>query len=260
MVSPSSITNLAYYRVHLATAKEDDFLALHEQFVQWLANLKESSLDQLEQQNYLAQHQEFFTTCQRRYLTLKERQEVNLLIEKSQRVNMVGDSLISRFGINAYERVRDLSQMVDFSACQRCIMVGCGALPATLFYLYDRYPTLEYIGIDIDPVALTTAQEAMDSLGIEKIRLVEADGSQFDYAETDLVYIANQVSPKSLVLEHIAATVEQTVQLVMRDPTRRGKLLADCGRDVLPRQFSLVQKGEESQSFLSVDLLLRLQP
>lgn len=259
--TPSGKTILADYYVRLATTKEDEFLAMHEEFVSWLANLEESSLEELEQQDYLAQHQEFFTACQRRYLAVKERQEVNSLLEKSKTVKKsVGASLMSGFGINTYERVEDLCHMVDFSDCQRCVMVGCGALPATLFYLYDRYPKLEYIGIDIDPVALATAKEAMSLLGIEKICLVEADGSQFDYVDAGFVYIANQVSPKSLVLERIAATADETVQVVMRDPTRRGKLLADCGKDVLPSQFSLVRKGKKSQHFLSQDLFLRRQP
>ncbi len=261
MIDQSGKTILGDYRMGLATTKDDEFLAVHEEFVRWLANLEESSVEELEQQDYLAHHQEFFTGCQRRYLAVKERQEVNSLLEKSKTVNRsVGDRLMSAFGINTYERVEDLCQMVDFSDCQRCVMVGCGALPATLFYLYDRYPKLEYIGIDIDSVALTTAKEAMYLLGMEKICLVEADGSQFDYVDAGFVYIANQVSPKSLVLERIAATADETVQVVMRDPTRRGKLLADCGKDFLPRQFSLVRKGKESQHFLSLDLLLRLQP
>ena len=261
MVKPSGKTILADYCVRLATTKEDEFLALHEEFVRWLAILGESSVEELEQQDYIAQHKEFFTACQRRYLAIKERQENNSLLKKSKTVNRsVGQHLITGFGIKTYERVQDLCQMVDFSASPRCVMVGCGALPATLFYLYDRYPTLEYIGIDIDSVALAMAKEAMCLLGIEKICLVQADGSEFDYVEAGLVYIANQVCPKSLVLERIAATADETVQVVMRDPTRRGKLLADCGKDVLPSQFSLVRKSKESQDFLSLDLLLRLQP
>ncbi len=261
MIDQSGKTILGDYRIGLATAKDDEFLALHEEFIRWLANLEESAIKELEQQDYLAQHQEFFTACQRRYLAAKERQEVNSLLEKNKTVNRsIGDRLMSGFGINTYERVQDLCQMVDFSHCQRCVMVGCGALPATLFYLYDRYPKLEYIGIDIDSVAIAKAKETISWLGIEKICLVEADGSKFDYVEAGFVYIANQVSPKDLVLERIAATADPTVQVVMRDPTRRGKLLADCGKNFLPRQFSLVQKGKESQHFLSLDLFLRLQP
>jgi len=197
MVYQSEKTILADYRMRLTTTKEDEFLALHEEFIRWLANLEESSVEELEQQDYLAKHQEFFTACQRRYLAVKERQEVNSLPGKSKTVNRsVGDRLMSGFGRNTYERVQDLCQMVDFSDCQRCVMVGCGALPATLFYLYDRYPKLEYIGIDIDSVAISTAKETLCLLGIEKICLVEADGSEFDYVEAGLVYIANQVSLK----------------------------------------------------------------
>src|ERR687886_230706 len=105
MVEPSQKAILADYRVRLATTQEDEFLAVHEEFVSWLANLEESSLEELEQQDYLTQHQEFFTACQRRYLAVKERQEVSSLLEKRKTVNLSGcERLMSEFGINTYER------------------------------------------------------------------------------------------------------------------------------------------------------------
>jgi hypothetical protein len=260
MVAQSENTILADYCTRLTTNKDDDFLTVHEEFIGWLASLEESYIEELEQEDYLAQYKEFFTASQRRYLTVKERQEVNLLLEKSKTIDtLLGDCLMSGFGINTYQRVQGLCQMVDFSDCQKCVMVGCGALPATLFYLYDRYPMIEYVGIDIDSIALAKAKEIIYLLGIEKIKLVESDGCKFDYVEAGMIYIANQVSPKAIVLKRIAETADPIVQVVMRDPTRRGKLLADCGKDDLPDQFSLVQKGNESQHFLSLDLFLRLR-
>ena len=127
-------------------------------------------------------------------------------------------------------------------------MVGCGALPSTLFWLYDHYPSMEYIGIDIESDYIDLASDVVKGLRLKGILLKKADGRELDYSSVDFIYVANQVTPKKDVLEHIANTVAKNTQIIVRNPTRLGKLFAECIRNTLPRKFSIAHSGSDTNS------------
>jgi hypothetical protein len=149
-----------------------------------------------------------------------------------------------------------MSEKIDFTRCRRAVMVGCGALPSTLFWLYDHYSTINYVGLDIDAECVALASKATNALKIKGIQILNRDGREFDFSGVDFIFIANQISPKKAVLERIADTSDRDVQLVVRNPTRLGRLFAECIRDNLPLGFSIQHDGKESRAFLSANLFL----
>jgi trans-aconitate methyltransferase len=157
------------------------------------------------------------------------------------------------FARDAYKRVADLIGMVQ--ACNNLVMVGCGAFPATLFWLRDHFPGARYTGLDTDARCVETATKLAEAMGIEMSFNV-IDGSDYNFAGADFVYVANQVVPKKAVLQQVARSGNVT-RVVVREPTRKGELLAEAVRYDLPEEFVVESEGVESPIFLSYDLLLR---
>ena len=137
-------------------------------------------------------------------------------------------------------------------------MIGCGALPATLFWVRDHYSSVHCVGLDVDSRCVRLAADIVEHLGLTRLSISDGDGRDLDYGDADFIYVANQVTPKRQVLERIAKTATRMTQVVVRNPMARGVLLAECVRDDLPEGFSAVGAGRESSVFLSEDLLLRL--
>ena len=168
------------------------------------------------------------------------------------------ESISKGFGRNAYERVRDLKDMVDFRACHSVVMVGSGAFPATLFWLHDHFPHMQYVGLDIDTRCVAMATLLTKATGMNNIHFEVVNGSYYNFRGADFVYIANQVIPKRAVLEQISRRAGP-LQVVVREPTRKGELLAEAIRHDLPSEFAIETAGTGSQDFLSYDLSLRLR-
>jgi hypothetical protein len=238
------------------TNNDRNFISLYEKFIQDFSTCDVNAFDRMKKSVFLY-HAAFFTNCQRRYLSINERESVKSLLKAGGKGNCsISDLLVSPFGKNSYDRVRDLSKKIDFTRCRRTVMVGCGALPTTLFWLYDHYPTIDYFGLDIDAECVALASKAMGALNITRTRILNQDGRDFDFSGIDCIFIANQVTPKKAVLERIADTSDTDAQVIVRNPTPLGKLLAECIRDNLPPGFSIQHEGNESQAFLSMNLFL----
>ncbi len=252
----SGIHFLQRYRERLSLVESEQFIDVHEGFVRELAGRESDPTDGLntdERELYIA----FFSQCQRRYLATKEREasETMMALLNGATASAV-ETISGSFGRAAYERVRDLKEIVDFRSCSRVVMVGSGAFPVTLFWLHDHFPQLHYTGLDIDARCVEMAAALTKAMGLSNIQFEAIDGSHHDFDGADLVYVANQVVPKKSVLEQVCRS-DSTTQVVIREPTRRGELLAEAVRYDVPSEFAIEDKGFESPTFLSYDLYLR---
>ena len=225
----------------------------HEGFVAGLSNYSPDHLSQAE----IACHAGFFSAAQKRYLAHKERIAnqllTRILLECPSRI---GDCLEDSFSRSSYQRVQDLRRLLDLSDCRRFVMVGCGAFPATMFWLSDHFPDIDCIGLDIDAETVALAAGLASRLGRSQLRFLSIDGCDFDFSGADFVFVANHVMPKRAVLEQLLRSGKQGVQVVVREPTRLGELLAESVRPDMPAGFSIAESGEDSRTFLSYDLVL----
>ena len=241
---------LEQYQTKLSTVSGEQFATTHESFVRELARRQDdptAGLDSAERAHFAA----FFSQCQRRYLAIKEKQESEAMMKVVDGATVSAIMDIG-FGRDAYDRVADLIGMV--STYRNLVMVGCGAFPATLFWLCDHFPRVHYTGLDIDARCVGTATKLTEAMGIEMDFKV-IDGRDYDFADADFVYVANQVAPKKAVLEQVGRS--GITRVVVREPTRKGELLAEAVRYDLPEEFVVESEGVESPIFLSYDLLLR---
>ncbi len=241
-------------RTLLSVVSDERFAGAHEAFLAELTALDDDLIDWADER--LVAYSTFFSRCQRRYLAIKEKEANNWMLTRLDDVTATWAERMNAFGRDSYERVRDLKDMVDFGACRRVVMVGSGAFPATLFWLHDHFPGLQYTGLDVDSRCAEMATRLAKSLGIDRMCFVVVDGSRFDFGGADFVYVANHVTPKNDVLRQIGRS-GSAAQVVVREPTHRGRLLAEGVRDDLPSAFAVQSSGIESRAFLSYDLLLR---
>jgi len=241
-----------YHRELPLDLDDDSFVRLHEWFLGQLSTIGSLHLDVAERASY----GEFCSRCHKRYLTIKEAEaNKNLLAVASNARAPIGGNLSGR-DRNAYDRVRDLRKLVDFRHCENVVMVGSGAFPSALLWLRDNFPKLRYVGLDIDPRCVRMATELFAALGIENVHFDLIDGRQYDFCGIDFVYVANTVVPKRAVLEQIARSTS-VCQVVVREPTPTGELLAEAVRPNLPSLFVADAAGGPGGFSMSYDLLLR---
>jgi SAM-dependent methyltransferase len=97
-------------------------------------------------------------------------------------------------------------KLVDFSTCRRFLVMGCGRVPATLFHLHDRTDIECLVGIDRDPQSLALARQLGDRFGLRRIRIVEADAGNMNYAGFDIICWAPFALLRRKIMARVAAT------------------------------------------------------
>lgn len=193
-----------------------------------------------------------------RYVRMNEVQEVEKrLADNNGGIEGTHFSGMSDFAESSYRRVRDMFTRVDFSACRRFVMVGCGPLPVTILHVMDETGVPEIIAIDIDETALKLNEAAFPSSD-GRLQMIHADGSQYDYSAVDIVYIANLISPKSAVLSQVADSASAGTRVILRDPFSMGRLFAESGIDSLDSRYEILGDGDGDPRFMSRHVFLQL--
>jgi hypothetical protein len=158
-------------------------------------------------------------------------------------------------GAAAYDRVADMFAQIDFSNCRRFVLVGGGELPMTALHVHDRTGVAHIDCLDTRPEAVRSTEALAAWLGSDRLRAICFDGAQHDYSGADVVFVANMVSPKRVVLARILDTAPVHVRVILRDPYSLGLLWAEAGGAELDPRLSIVARGAGSR-FLSRDLFL----
>jgi hypothetical protein len=156
----------------------------------------------------------------------------------------------------ADHRGGDKFQAIDFSICKRMVMVGCGPCPSTVLHVCDKIDVAEIVALDVLPDAVDTARKVFKHVGISHARAEVCPGERFDYADADVVFVANMVSPKPAVLSRIADTAPASVQIVVREPYSLGLLWAESAEINLDPRLQIAGRGRGSYR-RSRDLYLR---
>jgi len=264
-----------YHQERPLDLDDDRFVSLHEWFLHELSTIDNLAdhLNATERTNYGA----ICSRCHKRYLAIKEAQENKTLLAKVRNAGTsTEEKNLTGFGRNAFPPLTTTQLaafrggrgfnpacqasslrtiLLEFRNCTNVAMVGSGAFPATLLWLRDNFPTLRYVGLDVDPGCVKMAAELVAALGIDNVHFEPIDGSLYDFGGFDFVYVANYVVPKRAVLEQIARSTSVR-RVVVREPTRGGELLADPVKPHLPPAFVVDAAGAAS-GLMQYDLHLR---
>ena len=155
-----------------------------------------------------------------------------------------------------YNRSDDMFEKLNFRDCRLLAMVGCGRIPFTIFNVHDKTKIPEIIGLDILPEAINTASRLVSRLGYGRVRFELRDGRSYDYGQTQIVYVAAIVSPKSAVMSRIADTAPDDVQIVVREPFSLARLWLESIEHSLDPRLEITSMGPKSPT-MNRDVYLR---
>jgi hypothetical protein len=155
----------------------------------------------------------------------------------------------------AYRRVEGMFDQVDTASCRRFVMVGCGQLPVTAIQALERCPNATVVALDPDARAIDAVGRLREIFGWDRLHPVRVDGSDFDFADADIVYVANMVAPKHRVIARILESAPARARLIVRDPYSLGVFWAERAEPELDRRLSVTGRGPGSR-YLSRDLFL----
>jgi hypothetical protein len=191
------------------------------------------------------------------YILAAEDEQAEQLLSCAKPENFAFEKTANQFGQQAYNRVSDIFGQLDFSNCQRFVMVGCGVLPVTMFQVLDQTGVPEIIGLDVRPEAIQTLESIVEKYDMKRVKPLLMSGDDFDFSGTDIVYVANMVSPKKQVLDRVFETAAPTVQIVMRDPYSIGRLWTERGTDSLDERFEVLGHGKPAPAYFSRDVFVK---
>jgi hypothetical protein len=256
------LNNLERFRKDLERCRDEydsiTFFSLMRALISYLGEIEDPAvIELLRQSAHFGDYRDFFTSRQAAYYRAVELSEALSLRKKIRSgYRSVVEIFDREFSRNAYARIEDVFNFIDFSQCGTFVMVGCGPLPATLFCIHENTDLQTIRGLDNDKVATDSATELIAHLRLPRIRIEKRDGTDFDYQKTDVIYIANLASPKKKILDRIRETAKKDVQIVLRDPCRLGILLSERGMEDLAPHFHCIGEGIENKYFLSKHFFL----
>lgn len=149
---------------------------------------------------------------------------------------------------DAYKRLDEVFEHVDFSRCARAVMVGCGGRPFTMFRIHDQTPVPEIIGLDIVPEAAETANILAGKLGYTRCHAELCNGRDYDYRGAQVVYVASMVSPKAAIVSRIAETAPPDLQLVLWEPYSLARLWSERAEETLDPRLEVVGRTSVSRN------------
>lgn len=191
------------------------------------------------------------------YVTAQERIEAEHLLARESDGRFRYLDHAEAFGRHNYDRVRDMFDVVDFGSSRRFVMVGCGPLPMTLYHVHDRTELPDLVAIDGDADAIAKVNATARRFGLDRVSASVISGERFDYAGADVIYVANLVRPKRLVLGRIADTAPRGAAIVLREPYSLGRLLTERGTDHLDPRLRVVRVSPPELSHFSRHVFLR---
>jgi 2-polyprenyl-3-methyl-5-hydroxy-6-metoxy-1,4-benzoquinol methylase len=155
----------------------------------------------------------------------------------------------------AYDRVADIFENVDLNN-KSLVMVGCGQLPVTAIHLIEESAIKHVTALDVSEQAIKVVTRLKEKFKWEKLDAQYCNGSEYDYNDADIIYIANMVRPKSAVINQVLKTARPDAEIIVREPYALGKLWADCAQSSLDSRLKIASFGPGSR-YLSRDAFMQ---
>jgi len=208
--------------------KQQKFFQVMEKFRIYLANITDEKLiDMVMHSERYVHYKKYFRDQNDYFMRALETVEALDIINKNTGVDSTLLNIISTDYLkNRYlQKSHDL-RLANLSNIKKIVMVGCGPFPDTLLYLYENTNIPELIGLDYNEEAIFISAQFIENLGFDRIKLQCMDGTLYDYADADLIYIAGFVHQKDEVLKQIAETsTNKNAEIIVDSALGMQKLL-----------------------------------
>jgi hypothetical protein len=143
-------------------------------------------------------------------------------IEKNYRfIEMINNLYIK----DRYDKKIAEFSSLDFSGSKTMVIIGSGPLPKSIIFLAENTKLEKIIGLDNNQEAVFMSGEIISSLGLRKVNLFHKNTIKFNYKDADIIYITGIISQKNKILDRIAETGKDSVQILVDTPRLLSKLL-----------------------------------
>ena len=233
------------------TRDKEDYLGYMHQFWNFISSYKdEETFAYFERSEYYQKNRNFFTSID--YSRIIETVEALNIMEKPTCENQT-------FLDNFDHKLTQEIALVNWQGKKKLVMVGAGPLPKTMLHFHDHTDIEQIIGLDSNQESVYIAGQMIRRAhkNTSRIQLVHYNGLNYDYKDADLVFVANFVTPKAKVLNRIAATAKNGVQVLVRTPVSFGKMIYESATEGLDPRLAITQEGEVNNYFLSKTLVLQ---
>lgn len=155
--------------------------------------------------------------------------------------------VVSQCIAGSYIRMEELSDLVDFSQTRSIVVLGCGKVPASLFYLQDQTRVPAIVGIDNVQEAVDCSNALVSKLNLDRVRIIKADATTFDYSFFDAIYFGPFASPRADVLKQIRSTARPNATIILREPHLTGSLAFERVLPYMQPAFDLIKAGDSKK-------------
>lgn len=185
---------------------------------------------------YFDEFKDFFWKVNMYYLrSLESVQTIWIMTKWNFKKNNMIELLDSQLLKECYERKWEEIESLDFSKAENFICVWSWPMPETLLYIYENTKLEKITWIDIDHEAIFMSWEMISWLKLNNINLMQMDWADYDYSETDIVYIPLFVTNKEKVIKRIIETWKKSIQILVNLPKWLWNLIYDGLKVVNPR-------------------------
>jgi SAM-dependent methyltransferase len=184
----------------------------------------EAAYAEFEKCSDFTSYYEFFSPRVLRFAWAMEDRTFDEMMSKKLAADQKLGDILGPHSWDAYSRMADVLNLVEFSSSCRYVIAGCGKLPASLFYLHDWTAADCLVGIDNDVKAVESARKIVAHFGLNRIQIDHADGIDFDYSSFDIIYWGPFANPRLKVMERILSTAKRDSIIILRDPFHTGTL------------------------------------
>lgn len=99
--------------------------------------------------------------------------------------------------------LRDKKQRSKLEKCNTLVLAGSGMYPYSMFDVYNQYPHINQIGLEIMPKRADMSRLLVQaSPAREKINIITIDANDYDYSsldDDDLVFVSADVDSKKII-------------------------------------------------------------
>lgn len=185
-----------------------------------------------------------------RIIELDENENIISKVQQYPEVKNIESYLTDEFNKLFYNDVKiEIKRLNSYLSNKNFVMVGCGSLPITLLAFCNEYPDMSFIGIDNSSEAVRKALDIKRCFGIRNLHFDIVDGENYDYIDSDTIFVANTVIPKIKVLRQIAMSAKSGTKIIIRVPVLSGNLLSeDVIYNSIPRIHYLTQISPDNNT------------
>jgi len=143
---------------------------------------------------------------------------------------------------------------LDFSKAKNLVMIWSWPFPETLLYIAENTDIEHIIWIDYNHEAIFISWEMISWLNEDKITFVQCNWTEYNFSETDIVYMPLFTYPKEQILEKIVETWKDSIQILITVPKWLWNLLFE-GISYIPNRLKIVSRETVKTVFTNYEVI-----